>query len=91
MFVGNLGAPWSSGAWGLGPNGPVVNPPLAVMRGHVRVCSLLILGDLRAYRIRRMLSAFILKNKIFLLVIVGKIKHCENFSTCNETILFIAR
>ena len=30
MFVGNLGAPWSSGAWGPGPNGPVVNPPLMV-------------------------------------------------------------
>ncbi len=28
MFVDNLGAPWSSGAWGPGPNGPVVNPPL---------------------------------------------------------------
>ena len=23
-----MGAPWSSGAWGPGPNGPVVNPPL---------------------------------------------------------------
>ena len=29
MFVENLGAPWSSGAWGPGPNGPVVNTPLA--------------------------------------------------------------
>ena len=28
MFVENLGAPWSSGAWGPGPNGPVVNTPL---------------------------------------------------------------
>ena len=26
LFVENLGAPWSSGAWG--PNGPVVDPPL---------------------------------------------------------------
>ena len=31
MFVENLGAPWSSGAWGPGPNGPVVNPPLCVI------------------------------------------------------------
>ena len=27
-FIENLGAPWSSGAWGPGPNGPVVDPPL---------------------------------------------------------------
>ena len=29
FFFENVGAPWSSGAWGPGPNGPVVNPPLA--------------------------------------------------------------
>ena len=34
MFVDNLGAPWSSGAWGPGPNGPVVNPPLASSKGQ---------------------------------------------------------
>ncbi len=28
LFVENVGAPWSSGAWGPGPNGPVVDPPL---------------------------------------------------------------
>ena len=28
FFFDNVGAPWSSGAWGPGPNGPVVNPPL---------------------------------------------------------------
>ena len=28
MFVENLGGPWSSGAWGPGPNGPVVDLPL---------------------------------------------------------------
>ena len=27
----DLGAPWSSGARGPGPNGPVVNPPLYVL------------------------------------------------------------
>ena len=27
-FIENLGAPWSSGARGPGPNGPVVDPPL---------------------------------------------------------------
>ena len=28
LFVENVGAPWSSGAWGPGQNGPVVDPPL---------------------------------------------------------------
>ena len=36
LFVENLGAPWSSGAWGLGPNGPVVNPPLTIRRDGIR-------------------------------------------------------
>ena len=30
VFTENLGAPWSSGAWGPGPNGPVVDPPLII-------------------------------------------------------------
>ena len=28
-FIENFGGPWSSGAWGPGPNGPVVDPPLS--------------------------------------------------------------
>ena len=35
LFVENLGAPWSSGAWGPGPNGPVVNPPLRNAKDHL--------------------------------------------------------
>ena len=31
LFVENLGALWSSGAWGPGPNGPVVDPPLPIV------------------------------------------------------------
>ena len=28
LVIEHVGAPWSSGAWGPGPNGPVVDPPL---------------------------------------------------------------
>ena len=36
LFVENLGAHCSSGAWGSGPNGPVVDPPLRRSEGSAR-------------------------------------------------------
>ena len=39
MFAGNLGAPWSSGAWGPGPNGPAVNPPLGLHQTNATITS----------------------------------------------------
>ena len=35
LFVDNLEEPWSSGAWGPGPNGPVVDPPLVMTRSNM--------------------------------------------------------
>ena len=38
LFVDNLGGPWSSRAWGSGPNGPVVDPPLRPRKTAQRLC-----------------------------------------------------
>ena len=40
IFFEILGAPWSSGAWGPDPNGPVVDPPLNIICLYATYCKL---------------------------------------------------
>ena len=61
----------------------------AVIRGHVRVCPLLILEDLKAYGVCSL--PLLKKYDCFVGHCRSTIKHCENVSTCNEPLVFIIR
>ena len=46
--IDNSGSTWSSGAWGPGPNGPIVDPPLPTCSEGCRISDLLYAHNIMA-------------------------------------------